>query len=102
MAIYERDSGAHVAERVRPAPGSREAERYAALVADPASGWHCAESEREPEPEALERPAKSGSKADWVAFAVQSGMGAGAAEAMTRDQLAELHMEGGGPGASDN
>ena len=80
MAVYEKGSAGFVAERIRPVPGSEEAERYAALAADPESGWRCAEPDPEPEPEApkepvvLERPAKSASKGDWKAYAVQEGL----------------------------
>ncbi|MEV0445853.1 hypothetical protein AB0I84_12880 [Streptomyces spectabilis] len=49
MAIYERSSGGHVAERVSPVPGSEDAERYAALAADPASGWRRVEPASAPE-----------------------------------------------------
>lgn len=98
MAIYERGSGGHIAERVRPVPGSEEAEAYAALADDPASGWRCAEPDIEPEPEPIvvERPAKSASKADWVAYAVSQGAEQAEAEAKTRDELAALFADGGG------
>lgn len=100
MAIYERGTGGFAAERVRPVPGSEEAERYAALAADPASGWRCAEPEPDPEPEqepvVLERPAKSASKADWVAYAVSQGADQEEAEGKTRDELAALFVDGGG------
>ncbi|SDM46502.1 hypothetical protein SAMN04487981_101608 [Streptomyces sp. cf386] len=98
MAVYERGAGAHVAERVRPVPGSEEAERYAALAADPASGWRCAEPDPEPdqEPVVLERPSKSASKADWKAYAVQEGMGEAEADKAPRDELAAKYTDGGG------
>jgi hypothetical protein len=92
VAVYERGSGGHVAERVRPAPGSADDERYAALAADPASGWHVAA----PDPVRLARPAKSASKTDWVAYAVQEGMDAGDADKATRDELAARYADGGG------
>ncbi|MFE7273037.1 hypothetical protein [Streptomyces sp. NPDC057623] len=97
MAVYERGSGAHIAERVQPVPGSEEAERYAALADDPASGWRCVEPDPEPEPEptVLERPAKSASKADWKAYAVQEGMDEAEADAATRDELAAKYADGG-------
>jgi hypothetical protein len=95
VAVYERGSGAHVAERVRPTPGSAEAERYAALAADPASGWRCTEPDTEPEPVVLERPAKSASKADWKAYAVQEGMDEAEADKATRDELAAKYADGG-------
>lgn len=48
MATYERRSGAHVAERVQPVPGSEEETAYAVLAEDPASGWRVIE---EPAPQ---------------------------------------------------
>ncbi|MEU5974392.1 hypothetical protein [Streptomyces sp. NPDC047315] len=47
------------------------------------------------QPERLERPAKSASKADWAAYAVAQGMVQADAEAMTRDDLAAKYAEGG-------
>ncbi|MCM2394356.1 hypothetical protein [Streptomyces albipurpureus] len=101
MAVYERGVGPHVAERVRPAPGP-EAERYAALAADPASGWRCAEPDPAPEPVEPKHPTKSASKADWKAYAVAQGMAEEDAEKATRDELAAQYTEGGGPGGSDD
>jgi hypothetical protein len=40
---YERRSGAHVAESVQPVPGSDSEAAYAALAADPDSGWRVVE-----------------------------------------------------------
>lgn len=101
MAIYQRGAGAHVAERVQPVPGTEEAERYAALADDPASGWRCVEPDPEPEgdgpPESvvLERPTKSASKADWKAYAIQEGMDEDEADKATRDELAAKYADGG-------
>ncbi|MFE0132396.1 hypothetical protein ACFWY6_12610 [Streptomyces sp. NPDC059037] len=95
MAIYERGSGGHIAERVRPVPGSEEADSLAALAEDPASGWLCVEPDTEPEPVVLERPAKSASKADWKAYAISQGMDEEAADAATRDELAARYADGG-------
>lgn len=39
MATYERMSGDHVAERVRPAPGSDEEARLERLAATRTDGW---------------------------------------------------------------
>lgn len=39
MAVYVRTAGDHVAERVKPEPGSEEAARLEELADDPASGW---------------------------------------------------------------
>lgn len=96
MAVYEKGSAGFVAERVRPVPGSEAAERYAALAADPKSGWRCAEPDPAPEPVVLERPAKSASKADWKAYAVQEGMDEDEADKATRDELAAKYADGGG------
>ncbi|MEV8432001.1 hypothetical protein ACWHLZ_28055 [Streptomyces chartreusis] len=95
MAIYQRGAGAHVAERVQPVPGTGEAERYAALADDPSSGWRCVEPDPEPEPVILERPAKSASKADWKAYAIQEGMDEDEADKATRDELAAKYADGG-------
>lgn len=46
MAVYERASGQHVAERVQPASGSEEEAAYAALAADPVSGWRVVEESK--------------------------------------------------------
>lgn len=96
MAIYERSTGAHPAERVRPVPGSEDAARYAALAADPESGWRCAEPDPVPEeePVVLERPAKSASTADWKAYAVSQGLDEEEAEKATRDELAAKYADG--------
>lgn len=56
MATYERRSGEHVAESVRPEPGSEEEAALAALAEDPASGWQSIE---EPKPKRAPR-AKGG------------------------------------------
>ena len=95
MAVYERGSGAHVAERVRPVPGSEEAERYAALAAASGSGWRCVEADPEPEEDEqeprLERPAKSAVKADWVAYAQAVAPETGGLDELTKEQLIELY-----------
>ena len=93
MAIYERCTGGHVAERVRPMPGSDEAEQFAALAADPDSGWRCAEPD--PAPESAGPPAKSAAKAEWVAYAVAQGVEQDEAEGLKRDELVALFTEGG-------
>lgn len=97
MAIYQRGSGDHVAERVQPEPGSEEEQRLSDLVARGEGGWHrLDEALAEPGPVVLERPAKSASKADWVAYAVQEGADQAEAEGKTRDELAALFAEGSG------
>jgi hypothetical protein len=97
MAIYQRGSGDHVAERVQPEPGSEEEQRLVELVAKGEGGWHRLDDEppAAPEPVVLERPAKSASKADWVAYAVAQGLDEEAAEKATRDELAAKYADGG-------
>ncbi len=84
MTEYVRGSGPYIAERVRAAEGSPEAEAYAALAADPASGWR--EVAVEP-PAPAGPPAKSAPKADWVAYAVAQGADEAEAEKTTKDEL---------------
>lgn len=96
VAIYARGAGAHIAEQVRPVPGSEDAERYAALAADPGSGWRCLEPDPAPEPVVLERPTRSASKADWKTYAVAQGMDEDEAEKATRDELAAKYADGSG------
>lgn len=99
MGIYHRGAGDHVAERVQPEPGSAEEQRLEELVARGENGWHRVEeapAEPEPGPVVLERPAKSASKADWKAYAVQEGMDEVEAEKATRDELAAKYADGGG------
>lgn len=92
--VFVRSSGGHVAEREIPAPGSARETALAALAADPGSDWR-----READPLADEmpaepvRPAKSGSKADWVAYAVAQGMSEADSSAATRDDLAALYAD---------
>lgn len=98
---YVRASGSHVAERERPAPGSKRDRELAALAEDPATNWRREadplDDEVFPEPK---RPAKSGSKADWVAYAVSQGATEDDATAATRDELAAAYAgdDGGGEG----
>lgn len=95
-AVYERGAGDHVAERVSPVPGSPEEAKLAALAEDPASPWRRV-PDPEPEPETPAdddppaRPAKSASKADWVAYAVAQGAAQDEAAGMTVAQLIEKH-----------
>lgn len=74
-------------------PGSDEAEQYAALAEDPASGWRCAEPDSAPEP--CGPPAKSAAKAEWVAYAVSQGVEQDEAEGLKRDELVALFEDGG-------
>lgn len=48
MAEYVRGAGRHIAERVRPAPGSDEETRLAELAKDPTTGWRLAEPDKTP------------------------------------------------------
>ncbi|MCI3271398.1 hypothetical protein [Streptomyces cylindrosporus] len=114
MAIYQRGAGDHIAERVQPEPGSEEEQRLEELVARSEGGWHRAEDEAPaklapkdpPEggggegsgsgPEDVKPPARSASKADWVAYAVAQGADQAEAEGKTRDQLVELFADGSG------
>jgi hypothetical protein len=98
MAIYQRGAGDHIAERVQPEPGSEEEQRLEGLTARVEGGWHRVDDEApaEPEPVVLERPAKSASKTDWVAYAVQQGADQVEAASKTRDELAELFADGSG------
>lgn len=92
-ATYVRGSGPHIAERVRPAPGSNEETALAALAGDPASGWRCTDGQP-PAAEPVKRPARSASKTDWVAYAVTQGASEEDATAATRDELAALYEDG--------
>lgn len=97
MAIYQRGSGDHVAERVQPEPGGEEEQRLDDLVARGEGGWYVVDAPKSaPDPQVLERPTKSASKADWKAYAIQEGMDAEEAEKATRDELAAKYTDGGG------
>ncbi|MGW8762365.1 hypothetical protein ACWGN5_07680 [Streptomyces sp. NPDC055815] len=100
MIEYVRASGPYVAERVRPVPGSPEAEAYAALAADPGSGWRAVAVEPPAlvAPSAPEPPAKSATKAEWVAYAITLGADEGGAEQATKDTLITTY---GGDSATD-
>lgn len=95
MTEYVRASGPHVAERVRPVPGSPEADAYAALAADPGSGWRAVADEP---PAPAGPPAKSAAKADWVSWAVAQGAEQAEAEKATKDDLITAY---GGDSGSD-
>lgn len=45
MAVYIRTAGDHVAERVKPEPGSDAAARLEELADDPTSGWRIEDAE---------------------------------------------------------
>ncbi|MEH0650668.1 hypothetical protein QA995_14805 [Streptomyces scabiei] len=99
MAIYQRGAGAHVAERVQPEPGSAEEERLDELVAKGEGGWHRVEdASATPAASAVERPARSANKGDWVAYAQAVDPDTGGLDELTKDQLIELYG-GEGDGA---
>ena len=91
---FVRSNGGHVAEREIPAVGSKREKELSSLADDAGSDWR-----READPLADEvppepkRPAKSASKADWVAYAVSQGAEEDDATAATRDELAALYAE---------
>jgi hypothetical protein len=102
MAVYERGSGGHVAERVRPQPGSEGEAQLAALAADPASPWRRADQDPPAGsgvgsggPDVGQRPARSAPKGAWVAYAVSLGADEDAADHMTKDQLIERYGKDG-------
>lgn len=86
MAVYERRTGGHVAERVRPEPGSEDEKRLAALAEAGTGNWVLAEPDEPAEPEA-KRPAKTDNKAAWVDWAVVQGADRAEAEKSTKDDL---------------
>lgn len=84
MTLYQRTNGGHVAESLRPVPGSEEAAELEQLAADPASGWRAVAEEPAP---AAGPPAKSATKGEWVAYAVSQGADEAEAEKTTKDEL---------------
>lgn len=91
-ATYVRGTGPHIAERIRPAPGSDEETALQSLADDPGSGW--TRINDQPPAEPVKRPAKSASKADWVAYAVSQGATEADANSATRDELAARYEDG--------
>lgn len=93
---YVRSSGPHVAERLRPAEGSEDAQRLAALADDPSSGWRI---EDVPEPVADQppagRPPQAADKAAWVDYAVSQGADRAEAEGATKVALIDTYGKGG-------
>jgi hypothetical protein len=91
---YVRRAGQHVAERVRPALGSPDAQRLAAAADDPESPW---QREDVPVPGSAPlaaRPPQAAPKDDWVSWAVACGAGEVAADLMTKQQLIEQYGRG--------
>lgn len=83
---YVRAVGQHVAERVRPAPGSPDALRLAAAANDPGSPW---QREDVPVPAVVPvgRPPQAAAKDAWVTYAIARGAGEVAADLMTKADL---------------
>lgn len=112
-AVYVRYAGGHVAERVRPLPGSARATELRRAAATGTGGWQVADESTPaptlvddlPEgsggagsgPDAVGRPARAARKADWVAYAVAQGADRTEAEASTKDDLVTAY--GGDDGA---
>jgi hypothetical protein len=92
VPTYVRRVGHLVAERIRPEPGSPDAQRLAALADDPSSGWQC-EAVPEPAPPAG-RPPQAADKAAWVAYAVTCGADQAEAEGATKAALIEQYGKG--------
>jgi len=108
VATYERGAGDHIAERLRPVPGSDDEARLDALADDPSTDWRRIDDEPltpaddDPPPSippgpADKLPARSASKSDWFSFAVARGMDEDLADKATRDELAALYHDGGNP-----
>lgn len=84
MAVYVRGSGRHTAERVRPVPGSDEEARLERLVSSGEGGWRRLE-DPPGDGEAIRPPARSATKAAWVAYADSQDPADHAS--MTKDEL---------------
>jgi hypothetical protein len=93
---YVRSSGPHVAERVRPADGSEDAQRLAALADDPSSPWRVEDvPEPDGKPTGSGRPPQAAAKDAWVAYAVSCGASQADADAVTKAALIELYGKDG-------
>jgi|GEM_PF-4741448 len=89
MAIYERMSGRHVAERVRVPDGSDEAKRFAE-----SPKWRAVEAPKPPTVDPMERPPQSATKDQWVAHAVAAhGLDEAEAAKSTKAELIEITAE---------
>lgn len=93
-ATFVRMAGHLVAERIRPVPGSPDAQRLAAAVDDPSSPW-LIEAVPEPEPEQVPagRPAQAADKAAWVVYA--DAQDPADHSGLTKQQLIEQYGKGG-------
>jgi hypothetical protein len=97
MAVYERGVAGHVAERVRPEPGSDAEARLQVLADNPASDWRRIDDPKpaeQVERSGPSRPAKSAAKGAWVEWAVAQGADRAEAEKATKDDLIAAY--GGG------
>jgi hypothetical protein len=90
---YVRRAGQHMAERIRPVPGSPDEQRLSALADDPSSPWHV-EDEPEPVTEPAGRPPQAADKAAWITWAVACGAEQADAEAATKAALIEQYGKG--------
>lgn len=104
MAVYERGVAGHVAERVRPEPGSEAADRLQALADNPASDWRRVDDPEPAEESEPSRPAKSAAKGAWVEWAVAQGADRAEAEKATKDDLITAYgaESSGGEGDDPN
>jgi hypothetical protein len=91
---YVRSSGPHVAERLRPAPDSEDAQRLAVLADDPSSGWRVEDVPVPGSAPLTARPPQAADKAQWVAWAVACGADQADAEQATKAQLIEQYGRG--------
>jgi hypothetical protein len=89
---YVRMAGHHVAERIRPVPGSPDALRLAAEADDPSSPWTV---EAVPGSASLDaRPAQAAAKDAWVSWAIACGADPADADAMTKADLITEYGKG--------
>lgn len=94
IPTYVRSAGSHVAQRVRPAPGSEDAQRLAALADDPSSGWRVQAVPVPGSAPLSARPPQAADKAVWVAWAVTCGADQAEADAATKAALIDTYGRG--------
>lgn len=92
--VYVRSAGPHVAQRVRPAPGSEDAQRLAALADDPSSGWRVEAVPVSGSAPLAGRPPQAAPVAEWRAWAVACGAGQAEVDAATKAQLIDQYGRG--------
>jgi hypothetical protein len=90
MAVYERRSGAFVAEREQPEPGSDREKELQGYVDAGTGNWSRVD-EAAPAPDAPKQPAKTASKGDWVDWAVSQGAERAEADKATKDDLIKAY-----------